>query len=240
MLTCSAVSSSHLTQRGLQRRDQGVPQLVQGSSAAALPIPRAASEAARLRGAGLSRSRAALQTAQGPGFDRCLGLGRHRLRVDPVRVEGILQKEACVLDERELRILIFGNEALQRQHPADLRQLAQAFGEAAGPGQGCPSSTSIVFGLVSGSFIRVEQCRNRFGVLRPQIERIEVEAQSCKQRQAKNCGTPASRRRSSCAAVPGNGPRARARHDRSAAGSPGRLEHGEQGGEQSDRGCRTR
>ena len=71
--------------------------------------------------------------------DRCRGLGalRHRdgfgrirrrqlrrLGIDPVGVEGVLEKEAGVLDQSELGVLILRNEALQRQHPADFRQLA--------------------------------------------------------------------------------------------------------------------
>ena len=45
-----------------------------------------------------------------------------------------------------------------------------------------------MFGLVSGNVHQVEHCRNQFSILRPQIERIEVEAQTREQRQTKNRG----------------------------------------------------
>ena len=46
----------------------------------------------------------------------------------------------------------------------------------------------MVFGLVSGSRHQIEQRRDRFDLLRAQVERVEVEAQAPEQRQAENDG----------------------------------------------------
>src|SRR6516164_4147607 len=54
-----------------------------------------------------------------------LNLRRRWFTIDLLRGKRILQKEACIIDQSELCILLFGNEALQGEYPANLWQLAK-------------------------------------------------------------------------------------------------------------------
>src|SRR5262249_62350931 len=97
--------------------------------------------------------------------------------IDLVRAQRILQKKARVLDQSELGVLIFGNETLQRQHPADLRQLAQLFGGGRGPGKVAFEHIDRVRARV-GTFHQVEQCHDRFSLLYSKDGRVEVDGRT--------------------------------------------------------------
>src|SRR5258708_119010 len=79
--------------------------------------------------------------------------------VDLVGAEGILQKKAGVLDQSELGVLIVWNEAFQRQHPADLWQLAQLLGSGRGLGEIAFEHIDGIRARV-GNFHQVEQCHD--------------------------------------------------------------------------------
>ena len=59
-----------------------------------------------------------------------------------------------IRDQRELGVLVLRNEAVDRQHVADQRQLVQAAREQGGRGRAFGARMSIVNGLVSGESIR--------------------------------------------------------------------------------------
>jgi hypothetical protein len=205
---------SHLAQRRLQRSDQHALRFVEGGRRRLRQCGKQSCETACLHGGRAVEPTRSARQPRDQLFDCCPDLGWRRFGINLVRVDGILEKKACVIDERELGVLILGNEALQRPHLADLGQLAQALGDQQRLGEVAFEHVDRVWGGV-GVVHQLEQCRNGFGILSPEIERIEVEAQICEQRQAKNrCGERPGPR-SGCAAFPEIGPRVRAQHNRS-------------------------
>src|SRR5262245_52416394 len=89
---------------------------------------RSPSQAARLQRRGTGSVTDHIIQREDELGDLCPGICWRRLGVDLVGSEGILQKKARVLDQSELGVLIVWNEALQGQHPVDLRQVAQLLG----------------------------------------------------------------------------------------------------------------
>ena len=126
-----------MTQRCFQRGDQSVPRLVQDARRRFDQCRKQPCEAARLHSGRAVEVTRGVRQLRDQVFNRCLGLGRRRFGIDPVGVEGILQKKACVLDERELGILIFGNEDFAMSGPARPPAAGASFRRWARLGQDC-------------------------------------------------------------------------------------------------------